>query len=299
MKMPPPAADAWPSWTSALRQPRAAHDLRILTWNVAGLRGLLARQPSAIADLLAAEAPDILCLQETKLQNKHVAEVSARLDLSDAWTQAWECSTHRLGHAGVAIFSRVRPQAVHRGLPSLGELASGRVIGMDFDGFRLVNTYSPNAGEGLKNIVLRVDQYDPALAKFLQSSDLPTVLTGDLNVAPEPADVYDPVRLGRIQAPGFSDRERQSFRDNYQAAGWVDAFRALHPQVRAYTFYSYRMQMRSKGKGWRLDHFLVPPALMPRVADCYVVDSMTGSDHVPVGLALRPAGLSAGRTEAP
>lgn len=297
MKNAPQTADAWPPWSRALRQPRAAHDLHILTWNVAGLRGLLARQPTAIADLLATEAPDVLCLQETKLQNKHVAEVSARLNLGDGWTQAWECSTHRLGHAGVAIFSRVPPRAVHCGLPALGETASGRVISMDFDGFCLVNTYSPNAGEGLKNIVLRVDQYDPALAAYLRGSKQPAVLTGDLNVAPEPADVYDPVRLGRLQAPGFSDQERQSFFDNYQAAGWIDAFRALHPQVRAYTFYSYRMQMRSKGKGWRLDHFLVPPALMPRVRDCYVLEAVIGSDHVPVGLALRPAGRAAGRAD--
>ena len=269
-----------------MRLPRTAGELRILTWNVAGLRGLLAKQPQAIADLVKAEAPDILCLQETKLQAHHVEQVAPRLGLSPAWRQYWECSTHRLGHAGVALFTRLQPEVVVCGLPALGEEASGRVIAATFPGFRLVTTYTPNAGDGLKNIDLRVGRFDPALAHYLQADARPTVLTGDMNVAPEPEDVYDPVRLGRLQAPGFSTQERESFRQNFREAGFVDAFRALHPQIRAYTFYSYRARMRPKGKGWRLDHFLMPASLMPQVLDCFVAEQVMGSDHLPVGLAM-------------
>ena len=287
MRKPESSFESWPPWARTMRLASKPGQLRILSWNVAGLRGLLARRPTAITDLIAAEQVDILCLQETKLQNKHVEAVSASLGLGPEWTQLWECSTHRLGHAGVAMLTRIPPQSAECGLARLGELASGRVIAATFADFRLVNTYSPNAGEGLKNIVLRVDQYDPALGKHVQSGDVPTVLAGDLNVAPEAADVYDPVRLGRLQAPGFSTQERESFRERYLAAKLVDAFRAIHPQVRAYSFYSYRADMRRKGKGWRLDHFLVPQALMPHVDDCFIVDETVGSDHLPVGLALR------------
>ena len=156
-----------------MRRPPKPHTRRLITWNVAGLRGLLAKHPDAISELIAAEAPDVLCLQETKLQTKHVEDVSARLELGPEWTQVWECSTHRLGHAGVALLTRLTPRSVACGLPALGELASGRVIAAAFDGFRLVNTYSPNAGDGLKNIQLRVEQFDPALAQYVQAGALP------------------------------------------------------------------------------------------------------------------------------
>ncbi len=269
-----------------MRRSRRPSECRLITWNVAGLRGLLAKQPHAISDLVAAEAPDVLCLQETKLQTQHVEDVAARLGLGPEWEQIWECSTRRLGHAGVAVLTRLKPRSVVCGLPALGELASGRVISVVIAGFRLVNTYSPNAGDGLKNIALRVEQFDPALAQHVRAGAVPTILTGDMNVAPEAEDVYDPVRLGRLQAPGFSDQERQSFRKNFCDPGLVDAFRALHPQVRAYSFYSYRGAMRPKGRGWRLDHFLVPQSLMPQVTDCFIMEHTVGSDHLPVGLSI-------------
>lgn len=68
---------------------------------------------------------------------------------------------------------------------------------------------------------------------------------------------------------------------------FVDAFRAQHgADVYGYTFFSNRFQMRSKGKGWRLDYHLVSQALAERCADCFILQSYPGSDHCPLGLVI-------------
>ncbi|RYF08190.1 MAG: exodeoxyribonuclease III, partial [Deltaproteobacteria bacterium] len=200
----------------------------------------------------------------------------------------WSCSTTRLGHAGVVTISRRAPRAARCGLRALGRGASGRVVTTEHDGFSLVNAYVPNAGEGLKNLPMRLERWDPALARHSARQGPRCIVAGDFNVAPAPEDVYDPIRLARLRSPGFTQEERASFRQHLLERGLVDAFRQLHPQVCAYTFYSYRAQMRQKGKGWRLDHFLLTPALLPSLHDCFILDGCLGSDHVPVGLVIEP-----------
>ena len=281
-----PGWASWPLWEARRRRPRPRGSTLLMTWNVAGLRGLLRRDPMAIAQLVAAHRPDVLCLQETKLQEQHVEEVAAALGLA-GWSASWSCSTTRLGYAGVVTLSRHPPRAAAAGLPALGLLASGRLVTSRHQDFTLINTYSPNAGVDLKNIDLRVGQYDPALGRHAGAQGSRFILAGDLNVAPQPPDVYDPQRLARLDAPGFSRAERDSFARCFLQRGLVDAFRLCHPEVRAYTFYSYRAQMRAKKRGWRLDHFLVSAAMVPAVHDCFVLDQVQGSDHLPVGLVLR------------
>jgi exodeoxyribonuclease-3 len=259
--------------------------LTILTWNVAGLRGLLRRAPDALADLLAQRAPEVVCLQETKLQEKDVAPMEAQLALSGYHT-VWSSSTDRLGHAGVSIFCRRKPTEVEFTLPGGAYANTGRMISFAYAGLRIVNVYVPNAGSGLKNLEPRVSTWDPALAAHLKAlrKKAPVVLVGDLNVAPAPIDVYDPVRL--LRAAGFTEEERQSFAEHLVGQGLVDVYRTLNPKTQAFTFYTWRGAMRRQKKGWRLDHFLISPELMPKVKHCTILHEIDASDHVPVELGL-------------
>ena len=261
--------------------------LHLISWNVAGLRGLLRRAPTALAELLADEQPDVCCLQETKLQAKHVPEVTASLAL-DAYTAHWSCSSERLGHAGVLTLCRQPAQSVHLGLGAGAYANAGRAITSSHAGLQVVNVYVPNSGDQLKNLTPRLNAWDPALAAHVRqlAQAGPVLLTGDLNVAPSPLDVYDPKRL--LRSAGFTEEERHSFATHLQGQGLVDAFRQLHPEAQAYTFFSWRGGMRAKAKGWRLDHMLLTPQLLPRLRSCTVLSTVPGSDHVPISLRLGP-----------
>ncbi len=89
------------------------------------------------------------------------------------------------------------------------------------------------------------------------------MLTGDLNVAPTELDIYD--TKGKDKVAGFTSQERQSFSGFLQSSGWVDTFRALHPDKVEFTFWSVRQNLRESNKGWRLDYFIVNPSLMSMV----------------------------------
>jgi exodeoxyribonuclease III len=87
------------------------------------------------------------------------------------------------------------------------------------------------------------------------------------------------------ETSGFMPEERE-WVTRFLEHGFVDAYRVLYPEKVQYTWWTYRMGARQRNIGWRIDYFLVSAALMPRVRDVVVQDSVTGSDHCPVSLIL-------------
>lgn len=184
--------------------PCTGPQLRILSWNVAGLRALLKKQPHALQSLVTAQQADVLCIQEHKLQQQHVPEVQATLaNVLPGWTSTFSCCTAegRKGQSGVAILTRsgyglfeivvivqnsirhlvrVVPQATPQ--PPTGPLATddeGRVLVAEFPLFYLVCAYVPNSGKavdglpgsGLKRLQYRTnadDGWDGKLAATLK-----------------------------------------------------------------------------------------------------------------------------------
>lgn len=96
-----------------------------------------------------------------------------------------------------------------------------------------------------------------------------------------------PFPLCLAPLPGFTPEERASFAAQFLSNGLVDTFRAQHPGVLGYTYYSFRFNARAKNAGWRLDYFLVSEAVRGRVHDSYIMYDRTGSDHVPIGLIFK------------
>ena len=99
---------------------------------------------------------------------------------------------------------------------------------MEFPNFFLVAVYVPNAGEGLKRLKYRVDEWDKAFQAYLTQLPKPCVMTGDLNVAHTEMDIYDP--KGKNKVPGYSPEERGSFGQWLENSGWIDTFRLLNPE---------------------------------------------------------------------
>ena len=250
--------------------------MRLVTWNVNGLRACLGK---GFLDFAARADADVICLQETKLQPHQI-----ELELP-GYALYWN-SAEKKGYSGTAVFTRVEPLSVTYGMGMDQHDHEGRLITLEFDPFYLVCCYTPNAQEGLARIDYRMEWEDD-FRDYLMELDRvkPVILCGDLNVAHEEIDLKNP-KTNRGNA-GFSDQERGKM-TALLSSGFTDTFRALYPdKTGAYTWWSYRFNARKNNAGWRIDYFIVSDRLMPRVEDQIIHSEVTGSDHCPVELVLR------------
>ncbi|XP_011627683.1 DNA-(apurinic or apyrimidinic site) lyase, chloroplastic isoform X1 [Amborella trichopoda] len=272
--------------TMRLPPPDGTKHVKILSWNVNGLRALLKLEGFSALQLAQKENFDVLCLQETKLQEKDAEKF--KQSLIDGYENSfWTCSSSKLGYSGTAIISRIKPLFVKYGLGLPDHDHEGRVVTVEFDTFFLISSYVPNSGEGLKRLTYRIEQWDPSLSNYAKELEKfkPVILTGDLNCAHQEIDIHNP--SGNRRSAGFTDEERTSFRTNFLANGFVDTFRRQHPGVVGYTYWGYRHGGRKTNKGWRLDYFLVSDSIADKVHDSYILPEIDGSDHCPIGLTLK------------
>ena len=250
--------------------------MKLISWNVNGLRAVMGKD---FMGSFAALDADAFCLQETKLQEGQI-----ELDLP-GYHQYWNYAEKK-GYSGVAVFTRVEPLSVSRGIGIEEHDHEGRVLTLEYTDFFLVCCYTPNSQDGLKRLDYRMRWEDDfrAYLKSLEETK-PVVLCGDLNVAHEEIDIKNP-KSNRMNA-GFTDQERAKMTD-LLAAGFVDTFRALHPdETGAYSWWSYRFHARENNAGWRIDYFIVSKALWDRVEKAAIHSEIYGSDHCPVELTLR------------
>ncbi|XP_073150761.1 DNA-(apurinic or apyrimidinic site) endonuclease, chloroplastic [Henckelia pumila] len=272
MRPPPIAADT-------------AH-MKLMSWNVNGLRALLKLESFSALQLAQRETFDVLCLQETKLQEKDVEAI--RLSLLEGYDNSyWTCSVSKLGYSGTAIISRIKPHSVRYGLGLSDHDGEGRLVTVEFDNFYLLCGYVPNSGDGLKRLSYRITQWDPSLSNYMKDLERskPVILTGDLNCAHQEIDIWNPA--GNKRSAGFTDEERQSFQTNFLDKGFVDTFRNQHPGTVGYTYWGYKHGGRKTNKGWRLDYFLASESIANQVYDSYILPDVAGSDHCPIGLILK------------
>ena len=193
--------------------------MRFVSWNVNGLRAALKKGFMESFKELDADA---FCLQETKMQ-----EGQAILDLPGY--EQYFYSAEKKGYSGTAIFTRVKPLSVARGIGIPQHDNEGRVITMEFDDLYLVTVYTPNSQNALARLDYRMAWEDAFRAFLLElRSKKPVVVCGDLNVAHTEIDLKNP-RSNRRNA-GFTDEERGKFGE-LLAAGFVDTFRAKSARI--------------------------------------------------------------------
>ena len=156
---------------------------------------------------------------------------------------------------------------------------------MEYEKFFLVNVYVPNAQDQLKRIDYRMEWEDDFRAFVLELDEKkPVIICGDMNVAKEEIDLKNP-KTNRGNA-GFSDQERDKMR-KLQAAGFVDTFRYLYPDLEGvYSWWSYRFNARKNNAGWRIDYFLVSERIADKIVDAKIHTDIFGSDHCPVELEI-------------
>lgn len=246
--------------------------MKLFSWNVNGLRACMNK---GFADFLAEYAPDIICLQETKMQREQADFVFP------GYEEFWN-SAEKRGYSGTAIFTKQNPLNVTYGLGIAEHDKEGRVITAEFADFYLVTVYTPNSQRGLARLDYRM-QWEVVFREYLERLDAqkPVIVCGDLNVAAEEIDLKNP-KTNRTNA-GFSDEERAKFRE-LKAAGFVDTFRYLHPEEVKYSWWSYMFKAREKNAGWRIDYFLVSERIKDKVQTAAIHNEVFGSDHCPVSI---------------
>lgn len=249
--------------------------MRIVSWNVNGLRSCMSK---GFEESMHALDPDVICLQETKLQADQfpgaMAGYKAYLNCAD-----------KKGYSGTAILTKTEPLRVSNGLGIDEHDHEGRVILAEYEDFQLICCYTPNAQRELTRLEYRMKWEDDFRTWICElDKGKPIVLCGDLNVAHTEIDLKNP-KTNHHNA-GFTDEERGKFTD-LLGAGFVDSWRAQHPNVTGvYSWWSFMRNARATNAGWRIDYFVVSERLMPRVANTDIHCDIYGSDHCPVSIEL-------------
>lgn len=254
--------------------------MKIATWNVNSIR----RRIEAVLAWSETHGVDVLCLQETKVgDDQFPREPFERAGYHVA----------AFGEAqrnGVAILSRAEPAAVARGLPGDDGDAQARWIEATIDGVRVASVYVPNGTTvGSDNFAYKLAFFERLGARLdaALEAETPLVVAGDYNVAPEPIDVCDPA--GWDGGICFHMDERRAWR-RLVHRGFTDAFRALEPTSRVYSFWEHKGRAFQTNEGVRIDHALVSPQAADRLRAAAIDPTPRGekeaSDHAPLSVVL-------------
>jgi len=229
-------------------------------------------------DFVREASPDVLCVQETKMQ-----EGQAEVPL-EGYHQYW-CSADKKGYSGTAVFTKEEPISVTYGIGIDEHDHEGRVITAEYDDFYLVNVYVPNSQNELRRLDYRME-WEDAFRTYLKKLEekKPVITCGDFNVAHKEIDLKNP-KSNRRNA-GFTDEEREKM-TALQDAGFIDTWRHFYPDLEGvYSWWSYRFNARANNSGWRIDYFLVSDALEEKLEDAQILTEVYGSDHCPVVLEI-------------
>ncbi|MCR4645428.1 MAG: exodeoxyribonuclease III [Oscillospiraceae bacterium] len=247
--------------------------MKLISWNVNGFRACLTK---GFEERFREFDADVFCIQETKMQPEQVTTSF------EGYTQYFNSAVKK-GYSGTAVFTKTEPLNVTFNFE--GHTDEGRAIIAEYETFRLVDLYVPNAQRELARIDYRM-QWEDDLRAFLTEldKDKPVIVCGDLNVAHNEIDLKN--AKANIGNAGFSYEERGKF-DELLAAGFTDTFRYLHPdQKDAYSWWSYMGRAREKNVGWRIDYFLVSNRIAEKIRKAEIFPEVMGSDHCPVGLEI-------------
>jgi exodeoxyribonuclease III len=252
--------------------------MQIISYNVNGIRAAMTK---GFVEWLEQTNPDVICLQEVKamLDQVDLAPIEA-LGYHIAWHAA-----EKKGYSGTATFSKMPPTHLAQGVGLDEYDREGRILRTDFDDLTLLNCYFPSGTSGDERQGFKMEYlnrfFDYVQQLRLERPNL--IIVGDYNIAHNEIDIHDP--KGNKNSTGFLPEER-AWMSRWFASGFTDAYRALHPQTVAYSWWSYRAGARGKNKGWRIDYQSISTDMAERVTGAgYLPDAMH-SDHCPMWITV-------------
>ncbi|MBN2449466.1 MAG: exodeoxyribonuclease III [Lentisphaeria bacterium] len=245
----------------------------ILSWNVNGIRAV---QKKGFLEWLLGEAPDVLCVQETKAAPEQLDEALLH---PPGYRSVWR-SAERRGYSGVAAYVREEPLDVE-GLGASEFDIEGRMLILHYPDLTILNAYFPNSQPEGARLGYKISYCAAVLEKCseLVAAGRTVLLCGDYNIAHKPIDLANP--KANEGSPGYLPEER-AWMDRFTASGYVDTFRMFCGDPGQYTWWSYMGRARAKNIGWRIDYHCVNEAARSRVRGAGILAGVMGSDHCPV-----------------
>ena len=250
--------------------------MKVVTWNVNSIRARLER----LEAFLERHDPDVVCLQETKVQDEAFPEQAVK-----------DAGYHVVFHGqktynGVAILTKSEPEEVVAAFEDGEDDSEARLLAATVDGVRIVNVYVPNGKE------VGHEKYDfklrwlERLSEFIANDAAPDeelLICGDFNVAPGDLDVHDPKKWDEKILCSTPERDALEALTQW---GLTDAFRHLYPDEIQFSWWDYRSLGFQKNAGLRIDLFLLSEPLLARCTDV-IIDreerkGKGASDHAPV-----------------
>lgn len=247
----------------------------------ANLNGIRAAARKGFFDWFANEAPDILCVQETKAQSRQLTDP---VYFPEGW-EAYFCDAEKKGYSGVALYTRVTPDEIIRGtgFPEIDQ--EGRWIEARYGALSVVSFYMPSGTSGDERQGFKEAFLEGFLEhlRTLAASGRSYIICGDWNIAHTTRDVRN-WRSNRKNS-GFLPHERAWLDRLFGEIGFVDGFREVDDRDGEYTWWSYRGQAWQNNTGWRIDYQVVTADVAPLIRDANVYRGERFSDHAPLTLS--------------
>jgi len=235
--------------------------MRIATFNANSIRS----RQGIILDWLTRQRPDVLCIQETKVQDH---EFPAQ-PFQDAGYHV--IFKGQKSYNGVAILTRKEPEDISFGFDDGGPADEPRLIRCRVDGVAIVNTYIPQGRElSHEMYAYKLEWFKrlKALFEHHYQPDEPLAWCGDLNVAIEPIDVHHPEKHEQHVCYHHDAREAMKRCMDW---GFSDVFRIFHPDEIQYTFFDYRVRDAiERAHGWRIDYILATAPLAAKATQAFI-----------------------------
>ncbi len=252
--------------------------MKILSYNLNGIRAAVTK---GLYDWLKNEAPDILCIQETKAQPEQIDEVEfKRLGYHCYWFSA-----QKKGYSGTGIVTKIEPRHVEYGMGIDKYDEEGRVIRADFDDFSVISVYHPSGTSGDERQAFKMTWLEDfsAYVQELRKTYPRLIVNGDFNICRLWIDIHKPEKHEEVS--GFLPEEREWFK-RFVELGWVDSFREFSQDDKQYSWWSYRGVSYQKNLGWRIDYNMVTENLKGELKGAFIRPELRYSDHCPVGIEI-------------
>ena len=253
--------------------------MRIYSWNVNGLRAVAKK---GFFQWINDENPDILCIQETKLQQEQLSDDIKNIDGYKAYFSFAE----KKGYSGVATYTKLEPISVKHGIGIEKFGSEGRILDTEFENFTVLNIYFPNGQRDEERLNYKMEFYDALLeyCNALVAQGKKLIICGDYNTAHTPMDIKN--AKANEKTSGFLPMER-AWLDKFISNGYCDTFRIMNTEQVKYSWWSYMFKARERNTGWRIDYHFVSNNLVPQVLKADILNEVMGSDHCPVFVEIK------------
>ncbi len=225
----------------------------------------------------------MVCLQETRVQDEHLEDSLMHPD----GYRGFFYNAVKKGYSGVALYTRVEPDRIVRGLGWSEMDDEARYLQADFGRLSVMSFYMPSGSSGEERQKVKYAFMDRFMAhlRALRGKKREYIICGDWNIAHKPIDLKN--WRGNQKNSGFLPEERAWMDGLFGAEGFVDAFRVLNGEGDQYTWWSNRGRAWEKNVGWRIDYQVITPGLKERCASVSIYKDERFSDHAPLIMEYR------------